>query len=279
VTGIELVGAPGSGKSVLAAWLAGRMVRDGRSRRGRRIIPADLLLQVPRWPVRSIARFLRDREALALLARHPRVAAMLLDHTPRRMEDRTGGWGLGSEWEGIRADVAAIEVGGPRGDAAYRISALDWLEVTARLTEVARTPPTDVVPLLHEGLVQRSLTVLGRSESSSTRSKMLSMLPADILVVHLMVADDLLVARAMARIDSGLEPDLHRNRHRTDVLRLVLEDAAALARTVDDVAASGVRVLRLQIGDKSMVPAPASLGEYVLAALELIGDGVGTDPT
>ncbi len=269
MTGIELVGAPGSGKSTLARWLAGRAVRDARGRCVLRVVPAELLLRTPRRSLRALDEA-SHRELLALCARHPRLGALLLDG-PSSVElgrDDGPGHGAGSEgWEEVRRAVLAAPVDGPRGDPAYRSSAADWLDVTARLAEVARAAPIGVVPLLHEGLLQRGLSVLGHSGSSTARALLFGMLPDGVLVVHLAATDDLLVARAMGRLDAGREPDLHRGMERDDVARLVLDDSVALARSVDHVAESGVRVLRLEVAEEGHVRSPASLGAQVLSAL------------
>lgn len=272
MTGVELVGAPGSGKSALAGWLAGRAVIDAPGRARRRIVPAGLLLATPRGPLRLVEQMLRHRETLALCARHPRLGARLLDASSDPLTDWDGDWGLGARWEQVRRAVLALPVDGPRGEAAYREAAAGWLEITARLVEASRTPPIGVIPLVDEGLVQRSRSILGGSAPSSGHPLLLGMIPSGVLVVHLSVADELLVRRAMRRLDTGREPELHRGRDRAEVARLVLEDAVALARRVDEVADRGVRVLHLVVdGDEHEAPSPASLGLQVIGALR---DGI-----
>ncbi len=266
---VELVGAPGSGKSTLAGWLAGRAV-PGASRDGtRRLIPADLLLQVSRRRARPVGARLRHREVLALVARHPRLGALLLAPSSRRTDPRVGGHELGAAWDGaawdeVREAVRAVSVPGPRGDATYRTAAIGWLQETARLIEASRSAPRGVIPLLHEGLVQRTLSVLGASAGPDSLGLLLGMRPPGDLLVHLNVSEGRLIERAERRMHHGTLPDLHRGRTRDEIAGLVTEDAIALARTVDRLVHDGVRVLRLTVDVDGRQLSVEELGSEVL---------------
>lgn len=235
---VELVGAPGSGKTTLASWLAGRSTVDGR-----RVVPAESLVPSAR----------------------PTIRARLL-----RRPDRDDG-PIAPAWEELAALLDGVQVDGPRAAAGYRAAAAGWFRTTARLVEAVRVAPEELVPVLVEGPVQRSLSVLGPAPDPSLLRRLLDLRPPDVLVVHLDPPEVTLLARAEERLRDGTEPLLHVGRDADAVARFVREDAAALARTVALLAADGVAVLRIA-ADGTPGPDVATLGARVLHALATGGE-------
>jgi hypothetical protein len=164
----------------------------------------------------------------------------------------------------VREAVRVVSVPGPRGDATYRAAAIGWLQETARLIEASRSAPHGVIPLLHEGLVQRTLSVLGASAGPDSLGLLLGMRPPGDLLVHLNVSEGRLIERAERRMHHGTLPDLHRGRTRDEIAGLVTEDAIALARTVDRLVHDGVRVLRLTVDVDGRQLSVEELGSEVL---------------
>lgn len=255
VTSIEFVGAPGSGKTTLAAWLAGRRVPGSPARW---VVPLETLRRSPRPGSVRVATILMRPGCLALTARAPWVAARLY---LERDDPRTP---LGSDWEAAIHAVRSAEVIGPRSDPHYRTEALKWLEVTVEQIRRAQAAPASLVPVLQEGLIQRSLSVLGASPDPSVLRALLRMQPNDVLVVHMQLSQRLLAERARARLAAGVAPRLHQGLREDEAVRLVLADAESLERTVREFEAMGGDVLHLaaERGDTS-VPLD-ELGHQVL---------------
>jgi hypothetical protein len=134
---------------------------------------------------------------------------------------------------------------GPRADDGYRGLALEWLMTTAALTEVADRAGPEVIPLLEEGVVQRALSVLGADPARGPLDALLGRQPQGTLLVHLVVPDEVLVGRALRRSREGRAPVLHRDLDERSIVALVLEDAAALAQSVERCAALGTPVVTI----------------------------------
>jgi shikimate kinase len=232
---VELIGAPGSGKTTLAAALCRRRVGGSRDR----IVLADRLALVPRRPVPGLARLLTRPGVIGALAGAPRLANVLTksDLAQRRPAP---------EHDRLRAFARALRPSGPRGEAAYRSEALGWLDLTFVLVDLAERVTEGVVPLLEEGLAQRTLSVLGAS-TERERHELLRMLPAPRLLVHLRASPELLAIRARERLAYGSAPVLHRGRRPEEVTRLVAEDAAALEQTAQFLVDQGWEVMTLTV--------------------------------
>ena len=251
---VELVGAPASGKTTLVSALAGRRIPGG-PRPARWLMPADRLGLVPRGALGGIAGSIGRPRVLAALARSPRLAARLLtsgDTTPQLPE-----W-LAELQEDVTRIARARVPAGPRGDAAYRRQAFHWLEETLLLIDAADRADPQLVPILSEGLVQRSVTLLGSDADPMDRAALVRRFPAPQLLVHLESATAARAARLRARHASGGSTALHTGRSLEDVYRLAEEDARALSDTVALVERAGWPVLRLDATDRDGVEALAA---------------------
>lgn len=233
---VEMIGPPGSGKSTLVTALSRRRVGTSRAR----MVSADRLALVPRRSLGGLAGLLEHPLVIGALAGAPRLAHVVA--RSRLDESRPGG-----EHDDLRAFVRARRPTGPRGDDPYRSGALDWLDMTLVLVDVAERAPEGVVPLLAEGLAQRSLSVLGAGIRPEDRDVFLRMLAPPRLLVHLRASTGLLVARARGRLADGSTPVLHRGRRPDETVRFLEEDAVALDGTTRALADLGWPVLTLSV--------------------------------
>ena len=232
---VEVVGAPGSGKSTLVRRLAGRRVRadDGK---GRWLVPAEMLVRASRWPTPYLRADAPSPRLLAMLVRWPRIAARLTTEGPDGP--------LPPEWERLWRQGEATVVDDLRGDAGYRVQAHRWAERTARLVEAASSVPDGIVPLLAEGVVQRVLSMVGARGAVDAVEPAIALLAPSTLVVHLVVPEEELVARARRRRVQGRAPELQRGLDEEQVRRSLRADSEALEALVDGLERSGVEVLR-----------------------------------
>lgn len=232
---IEVVGAPASGKSTLVGRLAGRRVHP-RGSGSRWFVPAEMLLRTPRWPTPLGPGGVPSPRLLAMLVRSPRIAARLTVEGPDGP--------LPPEWERLWQRGEATVIDDPRGDAAYRAQARRWAERTARLVEAASSAPEGTIPLLAEGVVQRVLSMVGARGTFAAVEPAVALLAPSTLIVHLLVPEEELVARARLRRSEGREPELQRGLDEEQVRRSLRADSEALDVLVGGLERSGVPVLR-----------------------------------
>jgi energy-coupling factor transporter ATP-binding protein EcfA2 len=249
---VELCGAPGVGKSTLARTLAGRTVELGDSRV--RFIPASRLSAVPREALAPVSRLLRRPSIVSRLSMLPLVADTLYRASPMDAVDAPG---VGRLLAALSADVHPVPED-VRSEPGYRARSVQWALMTHRLVMLAAALPQDVVALLDEGVVQRTLSLVGARSSTEQRRRALDLFGAPRAVVHLVGTSDLIARRASQRLAAGAVPQLHRSRGIAEVTELVLEDARAIAETVGVLAASGVPVIEERVDGSLDVGALAS---------------------
>lgn len=242
---IELCGAPGVGKSSLAGALAGRRLVTDRGRVV--LIPARDVTARPRVLLRPLGPLLRSASVRGALASRPTLA-----HVTTR---QSGAGGLAQAIDvpsqGSSDLLDGLVTPGPddpRSDADYRTEALGWLESTLRTLRLAERLPADVVALLDEGVVQRTVSVLGTTASTTEQMRLLERLPRPAAVVHLVVEPERIVRRAEVRYREGRTPRLHAGRSAADAVGLALADADAIARVTTLVERLGVDVLTVHVG-------------------------------
>lgn len=254
---VELVGAPGSGKTTLADWLSGRRIPGSPARW---ILPPHALRYRPRMAGPLTTAALMHPAALALAARAPGIAGRLYVESPGVRSDAAG------DSIEVQRVIGHTGVVGLRAEPGYRAEALRWLGVTLEQVAVAQAAPPRLIPLLHEGIIQRTLSVLGSSPDPAALDLLLGIVPSDALVVHLQVAEQLLASRTRVRLEAGLAPRLHHGLLEREAVELVLEDADRLRRTVEEFEARGGAVLRLRAGPAPAAPSVEELGRTVLDA-------------
>lgn len=110
--------------------------------------------------------------------------------------------------------------------------------------------PQRILPLMHEGLVQRSVSVLGNRATASARADLVMRTFPPLAVVHLRCDEAELERRALERRRSGTEPQLHRSLETERMIGQVLEDARAIATTLDLLAGVGVPVIESDSTDE-----------------------------
>jgi len=253
---VELVGAPGSGKSTLARRLSGR--RSGRgpndsvAERAGYLVPADRLLLRPRTGAAVVGPVLSRPWSVAACARYPRLGSLVLG-LPEPHRSRGLDAAVADRMERVAELIAGVALSGPRAREEYRKEALAWMEGSLAILEGAQHHPavrashSHVVPLLEEGVVQRSLSLLGATATASQWASLQALLPQPGALVHLRAEPRLLEERAVRRLRDGTAPVLHRGLTVGEAVQLVLEDAHALERAVQALAASGARVLTVQV--------------------------------
>ncbi len=254
---IELVGAPGTGKSTLvAALVAGRGAR--RPDVGPPLVDAARLVRAPRgapagsvpaWPVTGgvVTRALADVRGLSRLV--------------LRVRDRAELWGLlarrHDEWGEFLALTRAAAADDHR-DPAFRALVSGWLAQTLQLRALADRVADPVVCVLAEGLVQRRLTVLGSPVDPAVVfdpgrvAAYLATLPVPAGLVHLTAAGEVLEARLAARAAEGRAIVRHAGLDDERRAAASRADAAALADAVAAVAARGVPVVTVDTGAQDL---------------------------
>jgi hypothetical protein len=250
---IELVGAPGTGKSTLVdALVTGRGAR--RPSVGPPLVDATRLVRAPRraprgevpaWPVTGgpLVRGLADVRGLSRLV--------------LRVRDRAELWGLlatrHADWGEFLALTRAAAADDHR-DPAFRALASGWLAQTLQLRALADRVDDPVVCLLAEGLVQRRLTVLGSPADPLVLfdpgrvATYLATMPLPGAVVHLTAAPDVVAARLAARSAQGGSIVRHAGLDDARRAALTRADTEALAEAVAAVASRGVRVVTIDTG-------------------------------
>ncbi len=285
---IELCGAPGVGKSTLVAALAGRRVflPGGHATGAVTLLPADRLTCVPRSPFRLLGPAMGGRAGLAALAARPRLArlmtrALSVEEIATRMPLASGTTG------DLLADLPLPAADDPRADPSYRDAALGWLEDTLRILQLAAELPAGVVALLGEGVVQRTVSLLGASASETETARLVARLPRPVAVVHLVAAPELIERRARARAAAGLTPQLHAGRDVEQAVGVALGDADAIARVVAGLARTGVPLVDVPVGGDGSPDESADaradesadvLALRVLRALGSPGEAAGGPP-
>lgn len=236
---IEFVGAPGAGKTTLVAWLAGRSVRiDGMQQA---LIPAEHLHRVLRIGRRRTQGSPPARRTLVLTAR-----SALLQRSLLRWESHPPSDAVTQRVAALRAAVGDLPAADVRADARYRDQAFDWLSETLVLLERAGGLESRVVPLLAEGVVQRTLSILGTSADPAGIRQALEALPVPRLIIHLHAEVESLAERARRRRELGIEPVLHRGLTPEATAERIATDSAALARIVRQCALMGVPVIDIE---------------------------------
>jgi hypothetical protein len=225
---IELVGAPGAGKSTLARELVGR--RLGRSRH--RVVSATALL---RRPSRRLPA------SLAPLVRRP------LDAVDRR-EALTR---MAPDWQDFLDLCADSSANGPSIDALRMLYSSSWLLTTLELTALARER-SSVAPeviLLEEGLVQRALAVLGPEPAAGHLSRFVATVPSADVVVHLTVPHELLIERVQYRASVGRVIPRHAGLRPDELAASLRADVALLQQVTSGLRQRGVTVVEASAED------------------------------
>lgn len=265
---IELVGAPGSGKSTLVAWLAGRSVPIEGKRHA--LIRAEQLNRTTRIGRGRSRDRLPAYRILMLTARSP-----LLERSLLRWDPHPPSVDVTRRVAALRAAVGDLPAGDARADALYRDQAFGWLGETLGLLELARTLEPRVVPLLAEGVVQRTLSILGTRDVPAATQQVLEAFPAPRLIIHLHAGAASLAERAAHRRRLGIEPVLHRGRTFEAVVEQIAADSAALARIVRQCSLMGVPIIDVELARER---GPRRVGREVLQRIstELGGEPVST---
>lgn len=241
---IELCGAPGVGKTTLTAALAGSRIAtvDGPAT----IVPPARLTSVPRLLLRPVLPVLASAGGVATLARRPLLARVLTRAMgPEELVTRVV-LPPGTVRD-LLADLPGPGPEDPRSDMQYRRAALGWLEDTMRTLRLASALPRGVVALLDEGVVQRTISLVGTTGSASDRARLLARLPRPSMVVQLVAEPDLIGRRARARILAQRAPALHVDRDVEEVVALAQRDAHAIADATEELRASGVPVIDVSV--------------------------------
>ena len=264
---VELSGAPGSGKSTLVRWLSGRAVIGPAGVR-RRLVPADLLSLHPRPAFRGLSRTLGRPDVMGLLARHPSLRAAMLTDAHGPTTDVPSAAVLPEGWEALFRSAGASGADDPRGDAEYRARARTWVLATHRSSRAGLEAPDGLLPILDEGTVQRSLTVLGSTAGAGSAEAVHGLLAPGTLVVHLAVPDEVLVERALRRREHGEAPELHRSMTTSQIADTVRSDAVALSGVVDGLERLGIEVVRVtQRSGGGRSAGPGQAGREILRFL------------
>lgn len=245
---IELCGAPGVGKSTLVRALCGRSLGSGGS--AQVLLPAELLGAVPRHGLGWSAPLLRDPARVARLARLPAGQRLLVARSASGPADLDGR-GVAGGHEFVLQGLPSPGTDDPRSEVGYRAAALGWARGTLHLTHAARGLPDRVVLLLDEGVVQRSVSLVGAGATDASRAMVVERFPTPALVVHLVGTAALLEERAEHRLAAGRAPRLHSGLDAERVHELVRSDAAAIDATVRLIEERGVAVVRVIVDGRT----------------------------
>lgn len=256
VNALELFGPPGVGKSAVSEAIDGRRVSD------RRVIAVHRLLRVPRIQgfeavVRNIPypTGLIGRVALRLLSRD-------LGARGRRalLEDRSARW---SELFAILASSPLERESPPHHrlatDPIRVLEVPGWVLSSLEQRALAETSPHGLIPVVSEGLVQRTTIVCGRDPEDAQLRRYVDALPPAGLYVRLHAPIETLVARLRERDriiyrHAGLDP--------SQLEEAVAEDDRLFERCEAALRSSGARVVSVAT-DRPLVEVVAD----ILAAL------------
>jgi len=238
-TVIEFLGAPGTGKSALAAAVAA--VRGG-SEDWDPLLASDLALTV------RFARADRPRHVrIGRVGLAGRVIHRLRSRTLQPDERRAALLACETDWAPFLGRCVVAET----TDPLYRLYGTAWLVASLELRALAGAAAPAQTVLLDEGLLQRTRAILGPAPSDAELDELLAVLPRPAAVVHL-VAD---IADIGGRLDArGRQagPTLrHRGLDRAERLDVVAADARLFERVAARVQALDVPLLRV---DTSRAP-------------------------
>jgi hypothetical protein len=246
---VEVSGAPGTGKSSLVGALAGSEAG------GRRLVDARALLRVPRL-VRAGAAGAPGGGRSGGTSALPRPLERLLRRDLQPEERRSLVAERAASWSGLLELLARAELGrdadvttDPGRAALRRLYAPGWIAATLELRALADGAPDDVLPVLDEGLVQRTRIVLGVRPDAAALRAFVAALPAPRLVVHLTGPVEVLAARVSDRAAAGRTIDRHAGTAPDDVAASLRADVDLLERAVTELEAAGQDVLRLDVTD------------------------------
>jgi hypothetical protein len=259
---VELCGAPGTGKSTLARALGGRtFVLEGRRRR---LLSAGRAFVRVRSGLRPFARSLERPENAARLAVVPWLSDRILHVVETRTADPAE-----VQFASRLADLPGPGPDDVRSETAYRTAAMAWALETMRLTSIAGRLPSGVILVLDEGVVQRSVSLLGNMADDADRAALLDLFPTPLAVVHLVASPELLERRAATRREEGRAPRLHAMLEGADLGRSIAADVDAIERTLDIVGARGAPVLEHRVTEHD--GSVRRLRDRVLRSLESLG--------
>ena len=261
---LEFVGAPATGKSTIVAALTCSVLpaapetvpADGRRARPRRLVDARDLARRPRlagrshWPARPGA-------LLRAACTRPRLAALMLED----LSDAERQAALAShapEWAEFLALWAA---GGPddHRDPEFLAEVADWRRTTLELVALAARAPSDLVVMLAEGLVQRTLSVLGSPADLQVHhddalvTAIAAAMPRPAGIVHLVTDERTLASRLTTREAAGVAIVRHRGLTGTERVSVSLSDAVLLARLSGLLAERGVPLLEVDTSHDDIV--------------------------
>jgi hypothetical protein len=239
---IELVGAPGAGKSTLAGALV------GSSSSGRSLVAADALNRLPRLP--QFARFVRRRRVVTHGVLDALLTRQLLPSERRAaLRDRAEAWRPLLEFLADRTIGADEPRVGHVAALLRRLEAPVWLLHTLELHALAPIAPPDALVVVEEGLLQRTAMVCGPTPTDEVLDAYLSRLPPIDLAVHLRATPATLVDRVERRREAGRVNTRHDGLSRAELERSVQADLTLLARVIERHRALGGAVLELDSGD------------------------------
>lgn len=237
---VEMVGAPGVGKSTLLGRLAGRRLVDDRRVR----TPTDLRRDPRRGvPGRLDRRFPRPTD--------PRLTRRLLADRDER-------------WSPFLAHVVATP--GPTGEPPLRrLQALTWTLASLELLALAEERPDDEVVVLDEGPLQRALTLLGVDPGGPALARHVATAPVTDLVLHLRTDADELDRRVVGRARDGRVTARHAGLEGPERRAAEAGEVRLTAEVVEGAAAAGrsVAVLDLRPGRPPVAEALALLAARV----------------
>jgi len=218
---VELVGAPGVGKSTLARALVGRRVGAA----GRMVVSAADLLHRPArrlpWPFASMVR--RPLDAM----------------------DRRGALtAIAPQWQEFLA-LCAEPRARSSGSDLRRLYADSWLLTTLETMALARQRQDPALVVLDEGLVQRAIGVLGPAPDPERLRRFVATVPCADVVVQLVASEDWLLERMSRRTEEGRVNLRHIGLDAEQLRASLRADQELLGAVVAGLGSRGIRVIRI----------------------------------